>query len=71
MKENDIKNHKISISPLEIVLAMATRLYTEHSEICSPAKNPFEVEQALQEVAKLIHTSHEINKLINILEDNK
>ena len=39
---------------LEIVHAMAKRLYKEHSEITQPANNPAEAEEALDTVEDLI-----------------
>ena len=39
---------------LETVLAMATRLYKGYGELCRPAKNPAEAEDALATVEDLI-----------------
>ncbi len=39
---------------LEIVHAMAKRLYREHGEICQPAANPSEAEEALNIVEDII-----------------
>lgn len=39
---------------MEIVLTMAKTLYSGHGEICPPAKNPHDVEEAINVVEDFI-----------------